>query len=358
MAEERLTDTDLDKDKKYRIRKNEDGENELVVDDEEESEEEVEFSVPDFAYDVENVENLTPEEYENFLKKKDEEERLREEQKQKNLQDAQTALNEKEYESALYHADAVLQVEEDNAQALGLKLRALSRNFTDLIELSACADCAESFGEVATPAQKQAMLTDMTGYYQTELSRRKAHAQELGEENEAKKADRRGRFLAKRKVALTRFLVFFVPFVVFLGLAIGFACVITARQDGLYLILTAVTGGLAVALLVLSLIFSRGLIDAQRKVRLNEKDTSTKLGREWLAVKDEMDKIERILNAVTVSEEELAEAAKADVAEAAKVEVTEITNTEAAEVTNTEVAEVKDAETAEVKDTEVAKTDN
>lgn len=299
MAEERLTDTDLDKDKKFKIRKNEDGENELVFDEEESEEEEVEFSVPNFAYDVENVENLTPEEYENFLKKKEEEEHLREEQIKQNLQDAQTALIAGEYESVLFHANAVLQLEPENAEALGFKLRALSRNFSDVIELSACADVAEDFGEVATPEQKAEMLSSLNGFYTAELNRRKKTAEGLNTENEEKKADRRVRFLATRKSASKRFLTFFVPFVVFLGLAIGFACVITARQDGLYVILTAVSGGITLVLLALSLIFSRGLIDAQRKVRLNEKNTSTRLGRELIAVNGEIELIERILNAVS-----------------------------------------------------------
>jgi hypothetical protein len=301
VAEERLTDTDLDKDKKYRIRKNSEGEDELEVDEEAE-EEEVEFTVPTYAYDVENAENMSPNEFEQMMKAREEEEQLKKQQIEEHLQEAQKALEQGEFETVLYQANVILSVDENNAEALSYKMRALSRNFSDLIELSACAEVAELLADVATPEQKAALKSEVEPFYLAELDKRKAKAQELGTQNEAKKADRRVRFLAQRKKALTKFLIFAVPFVVFLALAIGFACVITARENGLFVIMTAVWGGLAVVTLVGTVIFSRGLVDAQRKVNLNEKDSSTKLGRELLAVEDEISMLERILGAVTVSE--------------------------------------------------------
>jgi hypothetical protein len=299
MAEERLTDTDLNKDRKYRIRKNKDGEDELVVDESAiEDEEEVEFTVPEFAYDVENVENLTPEQYEEFLKKRAKEEELKEQAFHQHFEDAKLALEQKEYEAVLHHAEAILAEDENNAKALAFKLRALSRDFTDVIELAACADVADQLKGVEAPDLKAELSAAMEPFYKAELTKREAQAKQLSDENEAKKADRRTRFVQKKKVALQRFLCALVPFVVFLALTIGFACVVTARENGLFVILTSAFGGLCVLALVFTLITSHYLIDAGRKVRLNERDSSTKLGRELISVQTEIDQINRILSSV------------------------------------------------------------
>lgn len=299
MAEERLTDTDLDKDKKYRIRKNADGEEELVIDDSaEEGDEEVEFSVPEFSYDVENVENLTPEQYEEYLKKRAEEEALKEEAFKKHFEEAKTALENKEYETVLHHANAILEQDEQNAEALGYKLRALSRGFTDVIELAACADVADVLKETDDDDVKAGLLEDMEPFYTQELNSRKAQERQLSEENDAKKTERRVRFVQEKKIALRRFLCAAIPFAIFLALTIGFGCYVTARENGLFVIFTAVFGGLELIALVFTLITLHYLLDASRKVRLNERDSSTKLGRELIAVQTEIEQINRIFSAV------------------------------------------------------------
>ena len=74
-----------------------------------------------------------------------------------------------------------------------------------------------------------------------------------------------------------------------------FSSLLFSADNGIYLILTIVFAALTFVVLVCTLITLRKFLDASRTVKLNEKDSSTKLGREYLRTKTECDYIKRIL---------------------------------------------------------------
>ena len=120
----------------------------------------------------------------------------------------------------------------------------------------------------------------------------------LKEENEEKKAARRIKFAKKYRVALRNFVLAFVPFIIMLVLGIGFCSVRYADKGGTFLVLTIVFFSLAAVALIASVVMARFLAEAARRVRVNERDTSTAIGREYLqgaAREEELKKLTEII---------------------------------------------------------------
>ena len=89
-----------------------------------------------------------------------------------------------------------------------------------------------------------------------------------------------------------------VPFLVLLILAISFASVIFSMENGTFVVLTIVFSALAVIAFVVSVVMLHRFWVAWRNYSLNEKDKSTKLGRRYLEVKNELDKLNNIDSAL------------------------------------------------------------
>ena len=117
-------------------------------------------------------------------------------------------------------------------------------------------------------------------------------------ENEAKKAERREVFAAAGEKETIKLVAAGVPFLVLLILAIAFASVMFSMENGTFVVLTIVFSALAVIAFVVSVVMLHGFWVAWRNYSLNEKDKSTKLGRRYLEVKNELDKLNNIDSAL------------------------------------------------------------
>lgn len=297
MAEERLIDDD--KDRKYKIRINEDGEEELVIDDSpEETEEEVPvFAVPEFDGDDEEAAVLTPEQLAERQRLKEEEERALNEKLSAFISEARAKLASGNYEAALFSVNKAAELKEDDGEVNCLKLRILTRGFNDYTSLNDCAAVADKVKEHASAEMKSSLLKQASGL-KKRIAEMQAEEVRLKEENEAKKAERREVFGEERKKAVKKLLITGVPFLVLLILAISFASVIFSMENGTFVVLTIVFSALAVVSFIASVIMLHGFWTAQRNFALNEKDKSTKLGRRYLEVKSELEKLNKINSAL------------------------------------------------------------
>ena len=289
MAEERLIDDD--KDRKYKIRIGENGEEELVI--EGGDEDETVFDIPVFEEDDEEAVDLTPDMLAERDRLRKQEEQARAERCGKFLTDARSALEGGEYESALYAVNKAVEAEEKCGEAHFLKLKILTRGMT---EFNSLEDCAETADNVASycGAEMKAELKENASGLESRIEEVKKRTEELGAKNEAGKAERRGAFASAKKKAFTMFLGTACPFAVLLITAIVLSTMMFADERGAYLIATIAVGALALIAFIAMLVCANRLWTAERNVKLNEADTSTKSGREYLESKTELDLLTRI----------------------------------------------------------------
>lgn len=303
MAEERLIDDD--KDRKYKIRINENGEEELIIvpDANGEEEESVGVEVPDFEDDDEDASVMTPEQLAARRKAQEEEAARKAAKVEERLSRGREFLGNGEFESAVYELSMAQEIDAENGEVLALKLVALSRNFTDYTLLDECAETAGGVKSFSTAEQKNE-LSAIAQPLINRLDSVRTETEKLNKENEEKKSERREAFTAKRKKSMIAFAATVIPFIVFLVVAVSVGSTIMfAREDGTFLIMTIVFGVFALVFFVLSLIFAHMLWEASRNVRLNENNSSTKLGREYESKKNEFDKLTRIYEAFNGSVE-------------------------------------------------------
>lgn len=281
MAEERLIDDD--KDRKYKIRVNEYGEEELVISplaDEEEAEE-IGFEVPDFDTDDEEAAVMTPEQLAARQRQREEEEARRAKKVGVYLDRAKACLAEEDYSGAIYALSEAGELDNANGEIYALKVKAYSKNFTDWSQLESCAEAAEGLAEYGTEENKNG-LGETAGGLPAEIAETEKAVAALKEENESKKAERREVFLKRRKTALIAFCACAAPFAVFLVLAVVFGVnFMFTREDALFTVITIVFAVLALAAFIAMLVTAHKLWDASRNVKLNERNSSTKIGREY-----------------------------------------------------------------------------
>lgn len=300
MAEERIIDDDLDKNKKYKIRKNADGEDELYFDGEE-GESEVEYGaelyeVPAFSEDDEDAGVLTPDQ----LAARADARRMAEESVKRRVKEyllkAEERLKASDFDGALAAVSAAENADDGCGAAYALKIKALTRNFNDFSDLDGCAACSENIRLYCTDEQKEE-LSSLSGNLERRLEELKKEADGLRAEVEAKKAERRAVFVKERNGSVKWFVLTALPFVVFLALAVSFGSVIFAKQNGFNLILTIVFAVLAALFFVATVITARRMSAAIQKYSLNEKNSSTQIGRDYERLLSEIKK----LNAVSGS---------------------------------------------------------
>ena len=297
MAEERLIDDD--KDKKYKIRKNADGEDELVIDESADGEDEESdipvFEVPIAETDDEEAAVLTPEQFAERKRRLEEEEKARAEKRGVHLSAAREKIASGDFEAALYEVNLAEEVSPNDGEVYCVKLMALTRNFTEFSSLDNCVSVADGIKLHADEKQKSEIQPFAAAKkFRQQIDETKSKAEKLKTENEQKKAERREVFADKKKFALKLLAGAAAPFAVLAILAIVFASMIFAAENGLYLILTIVFGALAFVALIFVLITAHKFWDASRNCKLNEKDSSTKLGREYLETKAVLDKLNKI----------------------------------------------------------------
>lgn len=286
MAEERLIDED--KDRKYRIRKNENGEDELVLIDPDEVNGEDELPVysgitdEDDGYTEEEREEKNAERQQNILKKAEELKAA-----------AREKLNAGDYEAAKYSLSQAAEITEYDGELYYLLLKAHSNNLTDFSDLEKLAEISDGVREYSDDEQKTE-LDSLSAPLKKNIDELSDKCTKLSVENESGKAERRGTFVKAKNRALIFLGCTAVPFLVLCVLAIVFATKIFADQNGMYVVLTIVFAATAVAALIATLFTLNRFISANRKVRLNEKDSSTKVGREFLSCKEELENLNGI----------------------------------------------------------------
>ena len=306
MAEERLIDDD--KDRKYKIRINENGEEELVIspqDGEEENAEEVSFEVPDFDTDDEEAAVMTPEQLAARQRQREEEEARRAKKVGVYVARAKACLDEEDYSGAIYALGEAGELDGANGEIYALKVKAYSKNFTDWSQLEACAEAADGLEEHGTEELKNG-LKEISSARPAKIAETEKTVDALNEENEVKKAERREVFLKRKKTAFIAFGACAAPFAVFLVLAavIGAEFMFT-REDALFTVITAVFAVLALAAFIAMLVTAHRLWDASRNVKLNERNSSTKLGREYEDKNTQLKQLTRIyavINNVSLTE--------------------------------------------------------
>ncbi len=309
MAEERLIDDD--KDKKYKIRKNADGEDELYIDLEggEEVEESVEFEVPEFETDDEEAAVLTPEQLAERERLKREEEARNRQKAGELIARARELIGEQSYEGALYVISEAEELLENDGEIAIVKLLATTEN----LRTFSGEEVAEAVGDVESNSSEEQKkeLSEYLGVLRSEAEGLSAEVENLERENEGKKAERRQVFLKDRKKSLIFFGATGVPFAVFLILGIYFATVMHAVKDGRNIIFTIVFFAIAGALFIVLLFALHMLWDSVKKVSLNEKNSSTKTGREYESKREQYTLISRVI--ATIEGEKEAQVEKNDI---------------------------------------------
>lgn len=286
MAEERLIDDD--KDRKYRIRKNENGEDELVLIDPDEVNGEDELPVysvitdEDDGYTEEEREEKNAERQQNILKKAEELKAA-----------AIEKLNAGDYEAAKYSLSQAAEITEYDGELYYLLLKAHSNNLTDFSDLEKLAEISDGVREYSDDEQKKE-LNSLSAPLKTKIDELSDKCTKLSEENESGKAERRVAFNKALKRSVITLTCTMVPFVVFCVLAIVFATMIYSDKNGLYIVPTIVFAALAVVALIVNLFTFHYFIEAIRKVRLNENDSSTQVGRDYLSCKEELENLNGI----------------------------------------------------------------
>ena len=284
MAEERLIDDD--KDRKYRIRVNENGEEELVIVDDGDEEEEL----PAYEVITDDEENLSQEE----LDKRSEERRQAAQRKTEELKaTAREKMEEGDYESAQYALSQASELTEYDGELYFMQLKAYSRGMTSFLDLQKCVDASDGVKEYSTEEQKAELLS-LSEPLKTKIDEFEDKCKTLGEENERGKAERRETFVSAKKRSLIVFACTAVPFVALFVLAIVFSTMMSADLSGIYVVLTIVFSIAAAIAMFLTIFTFYKYSSANKKVRLNETDSATKIGREFISCSEELENLKKI----------------------------------------------------------------
>ena len=292
MAEERFIDDD--KDRKYKIRINENGEEELVIDETEEAEEEIPvFAVPEFDSDDEDAAVLSPEQYAEKLRRKEEDDKRRAEKKREYIEKAESLLAEKDFEGAKYNICLAGDLDGKDGTVYALKLKILTRNFTEFNSLDECAQTAEGVKNYSSAEQKKE-LKELSSRLLEKIEEIKAEKEKLSAENDVKKSERRVVYKKTRNLRLAVFLAAALPLMASVILTVVFATLIHTDLSGKYIDLTVAFGVVSGVLFIASLILAHRLWAAQRNVNLNESDRYTKIGREIIEKTNELELLLKI----------------------------------------------------------------
>ncbi|MDE7300625.1 MAG: hypothetical protein K2N47_00500 [Clostridia bacterium] len=299
MAEERLVDDD--KDKKYRIKVNENGEEELVIDDGEEeasNAEEVVFDVPEVTEDNEEEALLTPEQLAIKREQEEQAKRERDEKIAELLQKAKKDCLLYKFGTTLEYLQSVEELDDTCGELYALKTLAYTRNFTDYTQIVDAAKSAEGLEKHTSAERKAELLEKGKSGLESGIASLRATITELNSENESKKEERAVKFERDRKKALIVFLAILGGFAVLISLTGGFASIMFSKSNGVFLVLTCIFGALALIALIALAFAARWLNITSRRIRLNKRNTTTKLGRELLARQEELRAYIAVYNAL------------------------------------------------------------
>lgn len=306
MAEERLIDAD--KDKKYKIRKNAEGEDELYVDEsaEEEPEPETSFEAPEIYEDDEEAAVLTPEQLAERERRKAEEKAAREKKAEEYCRAADEKLDcdPPDFEGALYNFRLAVEVCPESGEGWAGELSVLSRGFSDYTAIDECVECSEKVKEYCSDEQKRALFSQAADM-RAKLDSLEGELSALSSENEQKKAERREIFADNKRRSVRFFAYTATPFLAFLIMIIACLATYFGNESTTGLVLLIVAAALSFIGFILTVISSKKLWAAQSKVSLNEKNSSTKLGRRVEKLTAEVESLRAIISAITVESDDI-----------------------------------------------------
>ena len=284
MAEERLIDDD--KDRKYRIRINENGEEELVIVDDPEEEE-----VESPAYSViTDDEELSEDE----IALKAEERRQAAQRKAEEFKATAIAkMEEGDWESAQYALYQASELTEYDGELYYLQLKAYSRGMTSFLDLQKCVDASIGIREYTGEEQKEE-LRSLSQPLKERIAEFEQKRNELNEQNEQGKNERRATFVSAKNRALIVFGCTFVPLIALFVVALVFSSMMDSDLSGIYVTLTIVFSVITVVALFINIFTFYRYWTANKKVKLNEMDTATKLGREFISCSEELENLKSI----------------------------------------------------------------
>lgn len=286
MAEERLIDDD--KDRKYRVVKNPDGEDELVIDDSKEpaaqaEEEEVSFDAPEEYAQNQEEEILTPEQLAALREREEKEKRERALKAEDLLRRASKDCAANKFATALEYLEKAEELDSGNGEIYALRLSAYTRNFTDYSQIAEASGSVNGLTEHTSAERKAELFAKSSVALEENIASLRSKVSAMNAENEAKKAERAVRFKRDMFISIAAALVAAGVLAVFIWQIFFNINLIYTVSTNKYVVLAGVFGGLSFIMLIGLAFALRWVNITCRRVVLNRRNTSTKLGRDLLA---------------------------------------------------------------------------
>lgn len=296
--EERTLDDDIEKGLKLRKDENPDGEAaEGGIEATEQTDDggEVVLDIPVVDEDNEELADMTPEQAAAYIKQKEEEQAKLLEQKDDLKAKAAEAEENGENDRAeeLYYN--ILELDPYDLTANVGYARKITKDFSDYSDFNALKEVYDKGVENAEDDFTAAIKDTCEGNIRAEIDVLKGEETELFKKVEEKRASRREAFKADYKAKKKDFLIALVIFVVQTALAIIFAFKISSVTSAIYLIFTIGFGVLALGALILLLANTNKFSTAAHRVKENERDSSTKDGKELIALREKIEFLEGII---------------------------------------------------------------
>lgn len=254
---------------------------------EEDEGEEVTFEFPDLEEDDEDLVNLTPEEAIALRKKKEEEEAARKAEYKRLCEEGEELLLTSSFKAAELKFEKALELAEDASAAAVGYWRAKTSDFAEP-DIFMKEYLETGFESLENDLGEDAVEELRTRYKEVFVSRLAVLEEEeapLGQEVETKQEKRRAVLKKRISAARKRFIFTALPALALLVLTIVFALKITTRPDGLFVYLTAASGGLFALCFVVFGIFTNKFVNALRINRANEDLSSTEEGEKLLELR-------------------------------------------------------------------------
>ncbi|MCD8200973.1 MAG: hypothetical protein LUD47_02780 [Clostridia bacterium] len=307
MAEERKWDLDNDNDidrdkdyvyetkasreKRYEVVTGEDGESELVLHvDEEEAEEPIEdlddLSYGQDGFDDDDLDGLTEEQIAEEARIRQEEERQIRERVEELTSLAADAVKASKYAEALECVDKAEELSVLSGDMQAIRLVAQTSAFTDFTDTKKITETAKNVKATTSDETKDRLRTRYYKSVKSAADSETGRIDELKEQNETAKQSRREILAPQKKKAAADFYITVGVFAALAIVAIVFASIMNTIEESTYIIVTIVFGAAAVVTLVVLVIMARHFAKAVKMCSLNEKNSSTKLGRELTSLQE------------------------------------------------------------------------
>lgn len=282
----------LDKEngRKIRLKKTADGEIDAL--EETENDDEAEISL-DFDEVDEDLAGLSPEETEEVLKKREKAREAARAERDKLLEEAEQLLAARDFLRAESYFSQALLYDPDHGRAREAVWICRTENYRSLDAFYDRKN-AKEFSELDGQTKKS-VLSKVSGRLEADKKEYQAEKSALEGGFLSAQEARRKAFRKNRNYYLLRFSLFFGAFVLFLTGALVSVFFITRTRSNLPIILAIAFGAAALLCLLVTVLFSRKLFEAQRFCSENEKMSSTEDGARLQFLQDRLACLELVL---------------------------------------------------------------